>query len=1469
MKKKLLALLCVLSVLVGVFAASATMAAAAEETFQVGYAKVDINPYVTDGDPNSGIMSVPLRGTGTSYERLATGKMDDNGDGVVDENDGLFATCIAISDSEDNTVLLITMDAIGDMGHSKLARAEICSRIPGMTPDRIMISGTHAHGGVDLEANTSKLSDEVKTNLTTWKNRLIDHLADAAELAMANRAPATVQKGEIEATDQSAAATGSHKVMNSMRNYYVEDQKLLGLYTNKYVISDVYYPRAEDSDYKNSVSEVDQTLHVISFNFENGNQPIVLANWRCHPSLNSNGDNDKKVTSDYVNAFRYQLEQAGYRPAFFQGAGGNSNPADKVDGAGSWITNGNVYGAALAQIAMYALNESNGFITSVNAGEIKTIQKVYKAKSIVYSAEEIAAAEAATSNTDWPYTYNGVTLASATQRDRIIKYKNHTESSTTTMEINALLIGPNIAIVTTPGEAFDRYSSQVTWQDIADKNWTKINSYNDWDNLIEENAYGTPLIFGYANLHVTYIPNSLAYEYNATEIGNGTDDFGRGSYETHMTPLAQGAGEEMVAKLDQMLEYLMADSEGFCAACNKVADWIPMDEDHLSNLGNTTGHYYLTSDVEVPQKDIAAGVTLCLDLNGYSITSTNNRVFNAKASDGAKHAVLNIMDSSEQKTGKVIGLGAGSSGGTLYTNDGSTINIYGGEISCTGAGAFGGVVYIDKNSTVNVYDGKIVGGHANRFGGAVCVAEATSKLNVYGGEITAGTAGGYSTKDAAKGVCVAFRNGIGQVSVGGNAKVAEIAYIVNQSSVAVSVQPTEATFKIVDTPVDVEEYTPFTGSVTLNACGMTHGAFVGSVSVPFGKGATVATTGGYDIELNENNQLVAEEGVSGAAGVVLDEEITSYNTLAEAIANVGEGYVILGADVENLTISKNITIDLNGRNINNVTVASGVTLSLKDNKTDDFFVGDCYYGVVKNVSGKVVAAKNYLAIVEEDGTSYHGYEMKMDKVTLRPGRVGMYYTAGFDGDAMVVSQINSFGTALRIGQAPNANSMQPGQYTAFTPEEYGVVQAKSTVLVDIMQATNVFATNKQNAETEIYGSAYIKLKDGRYLFSDAEHYSLKTLAEEVSKSYSVDVLKENADLMELYRKYSAVMSDWDIQNIKDAYAAHQKAEDEILKVIILGSSYSIDSYHLLGEVINAEGIPESARYNGTPIKGVEVAIMYKSGCYMYQHASYAKNNTAAYTYYKTSYRTDSAYTSGWSERKATTLEYALNDEEWDIVVLQESNMAEGIAKDSHTTDTQYVVSYVKRTLGYTPKFMWNMTWSNPEVPNCDGTAGENEWIYEIANPGAESWERRMNEYFNNDGQTQHNKMVHYVKKYIAGNYGISNDNIVTPGTAVMYALNNLTLSGSTYDYLSNEKFMYRDYTHLSDKGRVMVSYLWYAELFGLDRIDQMNYTQIPYEMQQVKTSNKTPLSISVNEQALLLDAVNATLADRFCAYTGE
>ena len=183
MKERVLSLIAVLGLLVSMICVPVTAveeaavntapaATADQDSMLVGYSKMDINPYVyhyvdenregevpvqifTDengreyytnwnrdasGATEYELMPVPLRGFRESMERLSlTYKMDDNGDGIVNEEDGLWGTCIVMTAPDGSTLIIISLDMIGVDEGSRLdaIRQAICT-LPEREKDALM-----------------------------------------------------------------------------------------------------------------------------------------------------------------------------------------------------------------------------------------------------------------------------------------------------------------------------------------------------------------------------------------------------------------------------------------------------------------------------------------------------------------------------------------------------------------------------------------------------------------------------------------------------------------------------------------------------------------------------------------------------------------------------------------------------------------------------------------------------------------------------------------------------------------------------------------------------------------------------------------------------------------------------------------------------------------------------------------------------------------------------------------------------------------------------------------------------------------------------------------------------------------------------------------------------------------------------------------------------------------------------------
>ena len=214
-KKRIIGLCILLMMLISLGVSTAS--AAAPAVYMVGYSKVDINPYVDENDHSKGLMALPMAGNGYSNQRLSEpAKVDDTGDGRVDDRDGIFATCIAITDPSGGTMLIISMDFCGT--NPTLVtdlRLAIHEKYPDIDPARVMFTASHTHSSVDLAV--SGLSEKAAADLALYRQRLEANLLRAVDEALADRSAATMYKGQIEANDSKAAKGDIGDTINKYR----------------------------------------------------------------------------------------------------------------------------------------------------------------------------------------------------------------------------------------------------------------------------------------------------------------------------------------------------------------------------------------------------------------------------------------------------------------------------------------------------------------------------------------------------------------------------------------------------------------------------------------------------------------------------------------------------------------------------------------------------------------------------------------------------------------------------------------------------------------------------------------------------------------------------------------------------------------------------------------------------------------------------------------------------------------------------------------------------------------------------------------------------------------------------------------------------------------------------------------------------------------------------------------------------
>lgn len=252
-----------------------------------------------------------------------------------------------------------------------------------------------------------------------------------------------------------------------------------------------------------------------------------------------------------------------------------------------------------------------------------------------------------------------------------------------------------------------------------------------------------------------------------------------------------------------------------------------------------------------------------------------------------------------------------------------------------------------------------------------------------------------------------------------------------------------------------------------------------------------------------------------------------------------------------------------------------------------------------------------------------------------------------------------------------------------------------------------------------------------------------------------------------------------------------------LKVLAIGNSFSVDAMWQLYPIAKAEGV-----------KQIVLGNLFVGSCTLEMHADYAKNNKDAYRYYKN--------TKGiWDTTEGVTLLRALQDEEWDVIVMQQGSAVSGIPS-SYTPYMNDLITYVKSNMTNPDcKLYWHMTWAyqSDSTHNAFPKYGSNQLtMYDCIS-----------------------KTVQNVVEPSGAFAGV-----FPVGTAIQNAR-----TGFVGDTLT------RDGHHLSNYGRVLASYTWYAVLTGH-----------PLTEIHVKSFD-VGVSLSENHKKLIVSAVNAAIGQPY------
>lgn len=253
----------------------------ADNGLRVGFGRADITP----------TFAVGLHGYGNVGERQSQGYFNK-----------LYATCVAITDENNKTVLLYTVDLIFVNNHMLRYFRSAVSEATGVPESNITASGTHTHSGPSPTSNN-----------IYWNDVFAPAMLEAAQTAMADRSQvAAVHAGSTEIEG-----------MNFVRHYITDLDKVVG---------DNFYNYKTDGVRVSHTTEVDDEMQLVRF-VRKDKQDILMINWQGHPKITSTNETiigkslRSKASSDYIGTCRDYLEgeDSDLLLAFYLGASGNVN----------------------------------------------------------------------------------------------------------------------------------------------------------------------------------------------------------------------------------------------------------------------------------------------------------------------------------------------------------------------------------------------------------------------------------------------------------------------------------------------------------------------------------------------------------------------------------------------------------------------------------------------------------------------------------------------------------------------------------------------------------------------------------------------------------------------------------------------------------------------------------------------------------------------------------------------------------------------------------------------------------------------------------------------------------------------------------------------------------------------------------------------------------------------------------------
>ena len=239
-----------------------------------------------------------------------------------------------------------------------------------------------------------------------------------------------------------------------------------------------------------------------------------------------------------------------------------------------------------------------------------------------------------------------------------------------------------------------------------------------------------------------------------------------------------------------------------------------------------------------------------------------------------------------------------------------------------------------------------------------------------------------------------------------------------------------------------------------------------------------------------------------------------------------------------------------------------------------------------------------------------------------------------------------------------------------------------------------------------------------------------------------------------------------------------------------------------------------------PDQEIVLGIMYYSGCSMSMHTEFIQTNQCVYRYYLN--------TNGkWSYTSNAHMDTGLTDQNWDVILLQAGTG--DLENEMNKPCREFITNYVNSRVKTPHVFWWHTTWFNSTTPS-------------LFDPSATKLDPAKI-----DQVKQLTDSVEAAKAYVMDDPMFAGR--ICSGTPMMYALKVLDIPDTE---------LYRDHTHLSDYGCLLVAYAWYAQFTG-NPVTEINIDVIDTQYRQHQYQNLGPMTVTEEMKQAIIKTVDYTL----------